>query len=149
MKSPIIPAALALLLAATANLSRAAETTWSPARQTPQSSPKKYIDYKLRPADTLRVTVFQEAQLGTAAQPIDSDGNLRLGLLPAPLHVAGLSARETEAAIKEAYRRSGLVQNPQINVFVVSYAPRSTVAPRPASLPASKRIHLPPLLPQL
>ena len=80
------------------------------------------VDYVLRPMDLLKLQVFEEPDL---------DRELRVSqnsTITAPLigvvDVKGRTVREAEMLITELYARDYLV-NPQINITIVEYAPRT------------------------
>jgi protein involved in polysaccharide export with SLBB domain len=95
--------------------------------------------YKLVSGDKLKVMVVGHSELGAASQPIDLDGNVGLPHLTQPVHVAGLSAAEAEAAIAGAYTKAAVVPDPKVQINVAQYAPRK--------IPAAARLSLPRLSP--
>ena len=78
--------------------------------------------YKLHPMDLLKLQVFQEPDLDRELR-VSQDNTVVVPLLGV-VNVNGLSVRETELLIAELYRKDYLV-NPQINITVVEYSPRS------------------------
>ena len=78
--------------------------------------------YKLHPMDLLKLQVFQEPDLDRELR-VSQDNTVVVPLIGV-VNLSGLSVRETELLIAELYRKDYLV-NPQINITVVEYSPRS------------------------
>ena len=81
--------------------------------------PDMAVDYALRPADVLSVTVFREPDLSLAQTPIAADGNLSLPLLGS-MRVAGMTPQALENQIERLLGERYL-RDPQVTVNVVSY----------------------------
>ena len=92
-----------------------------PSDITPTSVPT----YKLRPGDRVSVLVVQEKKLSLKDVTIDANGELRLTALPQPLHFAGLSVAEAQAAAESGYKTSGVVANPRVSITVEQFAPKA------------------------
>ena len=101
--------------------------------------------YKLKPTDLLRIQVFQETEL---------DRELRVSQeykIVAPLigvvDLRNCTVRDAELLVAELYRKDYLV-NPQINITVLEYAPRSVDvlgavnAPGSVTIPAERNLNL-------
>lgn len=97
--------------------------------------PQENVDYRLGPADQLRITVFNEpgltgqfviGQLGTIAYPLVGD-----------IRAAGLTASEFSQALREALNQ--YVRSPSVSVEVASYRPFFILGEvaRPGSYPFS------------
>ena len=76
--------------------------------------------YRLVFRDLVRVTVFGEGDLGVE-QRVDGNGAIRLGLL-GNLKIAGMTLREAERAIEEAYVREAYLRDPQVTIQIVEYS---------------------------
>jgi polysaccharide export outer membrane protein len=72
--------------------------------------------------DLLKLQVFQEPDLDRELR-VSQDNTVVVPLIGV-VSVSGLSVRETELMIADLYRKDYLV-NPQINITVVEYSPRS------------------------
>ena len=77
--------------------------------------------YRVGPGDVLDVRILDFYDFG---QPIaeqfviDAVGELRLPLIPEPVRVAGMSARQIEAAIGQAAIDAGILTEPEVTVSV-------------------------------
>jgi len=79
-------------------------------------------DYVIQPGDLLQVQIFQEDDL-TRAVRVTQGNSITLPLIGA-VNVAGLTPRQAQDLIRGWYDRDYLV-NPQVNVGVTEYAPRT------------------------
>lgn len=102
-------------------------------------------NYILQPSDLIQVRVFQEPDLDRELR-ISQDFRISLPLI-GQITVEGMSARDLEVRIKELYDADFLV-NPQVNVSVVQYAPRtisvlgSVNSPGPVTFPPEEPLRL-------
>ena len=80
------------------------------------------VTYKLRPMDLIKIQVFQEPDLDRQLR-VSQDQTIVAPLIGV-VNVKGKSVREAELMITELYQRDYLV-NPQINITVMEYAPRT------------------------
>lgn len=82
-------------------------------------------DYVLQPQDSLRVFIFQHDDLNKQMDSVQVSPEYTISLpLVGTLSMRGLTARQAENAIREAFDRDFIV-NPQVSVVVVKYAERS------------------------
>lgn len=89
------------------------------------SSPERRPDYVLQPQDSLRVFIFQQEDLNKQMDSVQVSPEHTVSLpLVGTISVRGLTARQAESAIREAFDRDFIV-NPQVSVVVVKYAERS------------------------
>jgi protein involved in polysaccharide export with SLBB domain len=94
------------------------------ARVQPSSSERR-SDYVLQPQDSLRVFIFQHEDLNKQMDSVQVSPEHTVSLpLVGTISVRGLTARQAESAIREAFDRDFIV-NPQVSVVVVKYAERS------------------------
>jgi polysaccharide export outer membrane protein len=94
------------------------------ARVQPSSSERR-PDYVLQPQDSLRVFIFQHEDLNKQMDSVQVSPEHTVSLpLVGTISVRGLTARQAESAIREAFDRDFIV-NPQVSVVVVKYAERS------------------------
>lgn len=88
--------------------------------------PGDELTYRLSPGDTLRIEVFQVADL-SGEETVNDDGSIILPLIGS-LRVAGLTPEEAERSIAAALAKDYL-QDPQVGIRVTQFANRSfTVA---------------------
>lgn len=89
------------------------------------SSSERRSDYVLQPQDSLRVFIFQHEDLNKQMDSVQVSPEHTVSLpLVGTISVRGLTARQAESAIREAFDRDFIV-NPQVSVVVVKYAERS------------------------
>ena len=79
-------------------------------------------DYIIQPGDLLQVQIFQEDDL-TREVRVTQGNSITMPLIGA-VNVAGLTPKQAQDFIRDLYNRDYLV-NPQVNVGVTEYAPRS------------------------
>jgi polysaccharide export outer membrane protein len=82
----------------------------------------KIPSYTLTATDRLRIAVYQEDDLSSIVR-IDAKGEVNL-LLVGEVKVAGLTVREAQKVIEDAYRDGRYLRNPQVIITVEEYAPR-------------------------
>ncbi len=73
--------------------------------------------YRIQPTDKLGINVGGEQELSVTGKKVDVNGNINLLYIP-DLKVAGLTVREAQDAIAEAYREGRILRNPQVLPFV-------------------------------
>ncbi|HTQ32064.1 MAG TPA: polysaccharide biosynthesis/export family protein [Opitutaceae bacterium] len=78
--------------------------------------------YKLRPLDLLKVEVFQEPDLEREVR-VSKNHTIVLPLI-GTIDLTNMTVHDAELQVTELYGRDYLV-NPQINITVMEYAPRS------------------------
>src|SRR5687768_9584733 len=77
---------------------------------------------KLGVGDAIRVTVFQQPDLGTEARITDR-GTITMPLL-GEVKVAGMSQAEAGSAIAEGFKKSQYLKNPQVQVAITTLRSR-------------------------
>ena len=88
-------------------------------RASKSESPK--VDYVLQPSDLLKIEIFQEDDLKREVR-ISQEYTVKLPLIDT-VDLRGKTARQAEEYIRDLYGKDYLV-NPQVNLFVLEYAPR-------------------------
>jgi polysaccharide export outer membrane protein len=81
--------------------------------------------YRLRTHDSISVQVFDEPDLA-AQQTVDTRGQIKLPLLGI-IDVRGLTLREVEQRIEDAYTQQRFLREPAVTVFITSHAPREVI----------------------
>lgn len=87
---------------------------------------KKPIAYKISRTDKVSISVANEPELNVARTTVDVNGNVNL-LYVLDVHIAGLTRNEAQTAIENAYKDGRILRNPQVNVNIEEYAPRTVV----------------------
>ncbi|MEJ1972682.1 MAG: polysaccharide biosynthesis/export family protein [Lacunisphaera sp.] len=87
-----------------------------------KSAAKRIVTYKLRPMDLIKVQVFQEQDLDRELR-VSRDSTI-VAPLVGEVDIRGLTVRQTEELLTALYRKDYIV-NPQINITVTEYAPRT------------------------
>jgi len=94
-----------------------------PALRAEPSDPEgKIPSYTLTATDRLRIAVYQEDDLSSIVR-IDAKGDVNL-LLVGEVKIAGLTVREAQKVIEDAYRDGRFLRHPQVIITVEEYAPR-------------------------
>jgi polysaccharide export outer membrane protein len=83
---------------------------------------RKALLYTIAITDSLRVSVFGEEDLSRVSR-VDAKGTINLPLI-GEVKVYGLTLREAEQAIADAYRDGRYLRNPQVTINVEVYAVR-------------------------
>ncbi len=96
--------------------------------------------YKLSERDLVEVSVYDEPDLLTV-QRVDNDGNLRVPLLGS-VPVGGMTIREAEATLAEAFVEQRFLRAPQVTLTLREYAPREVSVFGQVQAPG--RVPLPP-----
>ena len=86
------------------------------------SSEEAKKSYRLMSRDLIAISVYDEPDLA-AEQRIDGEGGVRLPLL-GDVSLAGITLREGEKRLEEAFVEKRLLVNPQVTIHVLEYAPR-------------------------
>ena len=95
----------------------------APAQDAPlQPDSRKALLYTIAITDSLQVSVFGEQDLSRISR-VDARGLINLPLV-GEVKVFGLTLREAEQAIGNAYRDGRFLRNPQVTITVESYAVR-------------------------
>ena len=96
----------------------------SPAAFTPGPN-SRAITYIIALTDRLRVSVFQEDDLGVISR-VDSKGRVNLQLV-GPVEVVGMTIEQAELAVENAYRNQRFLRDPQVTIIVEEYAAREVI----------------------
>jgi polysaccharide export outer membrane protein len=74
-------------------------------------------DYAIGSGDLLNVTVFDVPELSRDVR-VSQAGTIAIPLLPARLHVSGLTETQAEQVIADVLQANGLVSHPEVSVIV-------------------------------
>ncbi|HTP64819.1 MAG TPA: polysaccharide biosynthesis/export family protein [Geobacteraceae bacterium] len=85
----------------------------------PFVSPVSAQDYLVGSQDVMKITVFDHPDLTTEAR-VSEDGRITFPLV-GEIDVKNLSTRQVEQSIADRLMKSGMVKNPQVNVFIEQY----------------------------
>jgi polysaccharide export outer membrane protein len=107
--------ALSLLLGLAAGLVRGQDAPLKP-------DSRKALLYTIAITDSLRVSVFGEDELSRVSR-VDANGKVNLPLI-GEVKVFGLTLRDAELLIANAYRDGRYLRNPQVTINVEIYAIR-------------------------
>lgn len=88
----------------------------------PAAGDGSIASYTLATTDRLRIGVYQEDDLSSIVR-IDANGNVNLPLI-GEVKIAGLTVRNAQKAIEDAYRNGRFLRSPQVTITVEEYAPR-------------------------
>ncbi len=80
-------------------------------------------DYRLGANDLLAVAVYDFPDLSRDVR-VSEEGQISLPLLPRPIQAAGRTRKEVEQAIAVALQARGIVNAPQVTVFIKEYRGR-------------------------
>lgn len=86
-------------------------------------SMSSYADYTLGAGDSVRVTVYGDADLLRDTR-VSEDGVLTLPLI-GEVQVGGLTTIEAEKRIADQLKRGGFIANPQVSVLVLEFMSKS------------------------
>jgi polysaccharide export outer membrane protein len=87
----------------------------------PAAAPEQAHAHILTTNDKLNIVVVQEPGLALVSR-INAKGTINLTFI-GEVHVAGLTVKQAQTAIEDAYR-DGYLRNPQVIINVEDYAPR-------------------------
>jgi polysaccharide export outer membrane protein len=93
---------------------------------TPAKPEKKYVAYKITRGDRLAVSVLGEPDLRIGGLRVEAIGTVSLPLIK-DIRLVGLTIAESQDAIASAYRTGRFLRDPQVNVTVEEYAPRTVI----------------------
>jgi polysaccharide biosynthesis/export protein len=125
MKTPTrLRATLCLALASVTGLPALAQNPAPTQNPTNAGEQLRTIAYRITPTDRIAIVVIGEPELNVASKRVDAGGNIGLALLPTPLHLAGLTTSEAQAAIETAYKEGRILRSPQVSINIEEYAPR-------------------------
>ncbi|MDB6127338.1 MAG: Polysaccharide biosynthesis/export protein [Verrucomicrobia bacterium] len=130
--------ASALLLLAASLAGTVASAQENPANPLKPDS-RRALLYTIAITDSLRVSVFGEEDLSRVSR-VDAKGMINLPLI-GEVRVFGLTLRDAEQAIADAYREGRFLRNPQVTINVEVYAIREISVQGQVKLPG--RISLP------
>lgn len=85
----------------------------------PQASPNAQVSE----GDLLDIVIFNTPELSGRFR-VNASGDILL-TLAGPLHVSGMTVSEITDAVTKRYKDTGLLVNPQVNVFVAEYTHRT------------------------
>ncbi len=75
------------------------------------------VDVAVGSGDLLHIDVFDVPELSRDVRVTDS-GDISYPLLPAPIHVAGLTPLQLQSKMEQLLIENGLVSHPQVSVFI-------------------------------
>ena len=81
-------------------------------------------DYRIGNGDLLEVSVFDVPELSKDLR-VNQNGTISIPLIPARLHVAGLTEIQAEEKIAEVLEANGLVSHPEVGVVVKEHRSRA------------------------
>jgi polysaccharide export outer membrane protein len=93
------------------------------AKAAPQLPGSVAGDYRIAPRDLVQFQIFDEPDL-LSVQRVSESGEIGVPML-ATFHVGGLTLREAERAMIEAYIQGGFFVKPQVILSVQTYGPRT------------------------
>ena len=86
------------------------------------SAEKAKISYLMIPRDLVAISVYDEPDLAVE-QRLDGQGTVRVPLL-GNVRLAGLTVREGEKRLAEAFVENRFLVSPELTIHVMEYAPR-------------------------
>ncbi len=86
------------------------------------TSNQTVLAYTVTLTDLLRVDIYQEDDLKTMSR-VDAKGTINLPLV-GEVRVVGLTVRDAQKAVENAYRDGRYLRNPQVTINIESYASR-------------------------
>lgn len=89
-------------------------------------SEKKYVPYRITRGDRLTVSVLGEPDLRVGGIRVEAIGTVILPLIK-DIRVVGLTIAEAQDTVAKAYREGRFLRDPQVNVTVDEYAPRTVI----------------------
>ena len=92
----------------------------------PQKLEKKYVPYKITRGDRLTISLLGEPDLRVGGVRVEAIGTVSLPLIK-DIRLVGLTIAESQDAIASAYRTGRFLRDPQVNVTVEEYAPRTVI----------------------
>lgn len=87
---------------------------------------KKYVPYRITRGDRLTVSVLGEPDLRVGGIRVEAIGTVILPLVK-DIRVVGLTIAEAQETVAKAYREGRFLRDPQVNVTVDEYAPRTVI----------------------
>ena len=116
----IFRAALALLAGLVATASGFAQSNSA----AEVANEKRSVVYKISRTDKISIVVVGETDLNVVGKRVDANGDVNLNLV-GEVRIAGLSVSQAQTAIEAAYRDGRILRNPQVNINIEEYAPRT------------------------
>ena len=90
----------------------------------PAAPPASLPDHKILPNDLLSVSVYDEPELSKSVR-VDADGKIEMPQITARLQASGLTPREIEKEISNAFVDGQILLHPIVAVSIMEYAERS------------------------
>lgn len=87
-----------------------------------EDSAGEEANLKIFSNDLIRISVFEEPELGTE-QRVDGNGRIRIPLL-GNVGVAGLTIRDAEEKIEATFVEQRFLKTPQVTIYLVEHAQR-------------------------
>lgn len=87
---------------------------------------KKYVPYRITRGDRLTISVLGEPDLRIGGIRVEAIGTVILPLIK-DIRIVGLTIAESQDAVAKAYREGRFLRDPQVNVTVDEYAPRTVI----------------------
>lgn len=87
---------------------------------------KKYVAYRITRGDRLSISVLGEPDLRLGGVRVEAIGTVILPLVK-DIRLVGLTIAEAQDTIAKAYRDGRFLRDPQVNVTVDEYAPRTVI----------------------
>jgi polysaccharide export outer membrane protein len=104
---------------ATSRLNHASDLGQTVAPEEATKATGAQASLRLSPGDLVELSVYNVPELATRAR-VSNRGDIYLPLIDY-VHVAGLTAEETQAVIQQKLSNGGFVKNPHATVFVETY----------------------------
>ncbi|MGF1452296.1 MAG: polysaccharide biosynthesis/export family protein [Opitutales bacterium] len=79
--------------------------------------------YRLRPVDTVNIRIYREPEM-SGEQRVDSEGRVTLPLIGS-IVVQGMTVREAQKTIRDAFIEQQYLRDPSVQVAVVEHGPRT------------------------
>ena len=128
-RQSLLPFAFVVFLLLTASCASAQEVTGTPQQANDriktmsQTSKSSTHEYTIGSGDLLDISVFDVPEL-TREVRVNQSGTISIPLVPARLHVAGLTETQAEQKIADVLEANGLVSHPQVGVSVKEHRSR-------------------------
>jgi polysaccharide biosynthesis/export protein len=103
--------------------------------------PEDFSKLKISPGFLLSVQVFDEPDLSNSLR-VGQDGNLVLPLA-GPVHVAGDTVAEAEAAMQDKLKAAEVLKNPQVTLNIIQYEPTMITVLGEVNTPGRLRMLVP------
>jgi polysaccharide export outer membrane protein len=87
---------------------------------------KKFVAYRITRSDRLSVGVVGESELTVGGKRVEATGTINLTYI-GDINLVGLTIKEAQEKIANAYRDGRFLRNPVVTVTVDEYAPRTVI----------------------